>query len=69
MVFLSLITCWFGELAAVHRKYHTYLTLLPSVLVTPPLQGHRKLCAEKKVEKSPLFLVLFFLDGSTQTAD
>lgn len=59
MVFLSLITHWLGELAAVHRKYHTYLTLLPSVLVTPPLRGHHKLRAEEEVEKSSLFLVLF----------
>ena len=43
MVFLSLITRWFGELAAVHRKYHTYLTLLPSALVTPPSQGQHKI--------------------------
>lgn len=42
MVFLSLITCWFVELAAVHRKYHTYLTPLPSVLVTPS-HGHHKI--------------------------
>lgn len=43
MVFLSLITCWFVELAAVHRKYHTYLTLLPSVLVTPSSHRHHKI--------------------------
>lgn len=46
-------------LAAVHREYHTYLTLLPSVLVTPPLRGHHKLSAEEEVEKGSLFLVLF----------
>lgn len=47
------------RLAAVHRKHRTDLTLLPRLLVTPPLRGHHKLSAEEEVEKSSLFLVLF----------